>query len=224
MSHRFALFSSRWRLLFGMLLVSLSLYAWQVHRLREGPQAGKVTRPTQTEETSVCALTDVGTRVPVYVMHYTQSANPPNEREFLEDLGLDQDELVTQTALAGPSYNCHGWVFTGGRYHVMGCVELILRENGYQQVNQPRVGDLVVYREGDRITHTGVVVEIGSRGGVLIESKWSLLGRYRHGVASSCFGNGYTYHRSARSGHLLSGIEGAPHGESGGAVPVLQVQ
>src|SRR5205807_1160464 len=75
--------------------------------------------------------------------------------------------------------NCHGWVFTGGRYWVKGgAVEDILRDNGYRTVEDPRPGDLVVYRDDQgAVSHTGVVSSVGADGLVLVESKWSWLGR-----------------------------------------------
>lgn len=89
---------------------------------------------------------------------------------------------VIQVAPADWSYNCHGWVFTGGHYLLPdGDVEPILRDNGYTPVEQPAVGDVAVYRDerGD-VCHTGRVWAVGEGGQVLLESKWAYMGRYLH--------------------------------------------
>lgn len=106
--------------------------------------------------------------------------------------------------------NCHGYVFTGGRFWVHGeQVPLILEDNGYTLVTDPRAGDLVVYRDGQsKVIHTGVVRGMADAGVILVESKWGNLGRFLHAhdkhiylAAESC-----QYYRSPRAGHLLYGL------------------
>lgn len=110
--------------------------------------------------------------------------------------------------------NCHGWVFTGGRYLLLGHqVDGILSDNGYTAVSDPAAGDVCVYRDqGGRVTHTGLVRAVLDDGTVLVESKWGRLGVYLHAVGESCYGTEFAYHRTDRGGHLLSGL-----GESGPA-------
>jgi hypothetical protein len=106
--------------------------------------------------------------------------------------------------------NCHGYVFTGGKYLLSPDeVEVILRENDYREITNPRPGDLVVYRDAGRaVTHTAVV-EYASRGKpVMVESKWGVMGVFQHHVDKSCYGTGFAYYRSARQGHLLVGLGG----------------
>jgi hypothetical protein len=103
--------------------------------------------------------------------------------------------------------NCHGWVFAGGRFWVGGeAVEGILAENGYVAVADPAPGDLVVYRQGGAIAHTGVVRYVTAGLPVLVEGKWGSLGVYLHPVDKSCYGGDYTFYRSPRPGHLLVGL------------------
>ena len=54
--------------------------------------------------------------------------------------------------------NCVGWVFTGAHHLMQGIdVDSILEDNSYQAVKEPRVGDLVVYRNDERlVTHRWV--------------------------------------------------------------------
>src|SRR5207253_1844379 len=83
---------------------------------------------------------------------------------------------------ADPHANCHGWTFAGGRYWIRSeSVQAILDDNGYQPVDTPRRGDLIIYRNaGDTITHSGVVRVSNAEGLVLIESKWSWQGTFLH--------------------------------------------
>ncbi len=105
--------------------------------------------------------------------------------------------------------NCHGWVFTGGRYWVSGDqIPRILRENGYFPMKKPKVNDLVVYRDSSgEVTHTGIVRSLVNNQVILVESKWGQLGRYLHPHDEHCYrGNTYTFYRSFRPGHLLRGL------------------
>lgn len=104
--------------------------------------------------------------------------------------------------------NCFGWVFTGGRYWVSGNqVEQILAENGYQPVNAPKPGDLIIYRGESRILHAAVVMYVSEGQSVLVEGKWGGIGVYLHAAEKSMYGLDFTYYRSPRNGHLLAGIE-----------------
>jgi hypothetical protein len=107
--------------------------------------------------------------------------------------------------------NCHGWVFTAGRYLIDGdAVDLILQDNGYQRVEAPQAGDLIVYRSSAQgaVAHTGVV-RVAAPDLLLVESKWSELGVYLHRPEDyhPRLGLAYDYYRSPRHGHLLHGLE-----------------
>jgi hypothetical protein len=132
------------------------------------------------------------------------------EAETLRKYGLAG--RVIQVAPGDRSYNCHGWTFTGGRYFLPDdAVEPILRDNGYRLVEQPELGDLVVYRnDHGAVCHTARVWAVQEDGPVLLESKWAWIGRYLHPPDATPFGSGWTYHRSARSGHYLRTPEGQP--------------
>jgi len=101
--------------------------------------------------------------------------------------------------------NCHGWVFTGGRYVIPGDrVDTILRENGYETVSSPLPGDLVIYRDdAGTPVHTGIVKAIGTDGFVLVESKWGQLDVFWHIAEEPAYGSRFEYRRSGREGHLL---------------------
>jgi hypothetical protein len=164
-----------------------------------GPPAGATHR----------AWTDRGAPVTVYdVKHETAPTDEVSE-EFLarsHDLAL----RLIRTAPPDRGTNCHGWLFTGGRYLVRGSeVERILADNGYQPVKEPRAGDVVVYRSnhGASIIHSAVVRSVTEDGLILLESKWTSLGRYLHRPEDYGTDADWTYYRSPRAGHLLRGID-----------------
>jgi hypothetical protein len=102
--------------------------------------------------------------------------------------------------------NCHGWVFTNGKYNIAGrCVPTILDQNNYAKVKDPETGDLVVYRNSDNeISHTGIVRAVLGTNDVLIESKWGRMGVYLHPVEKSCYGKDFEYYRSERGSHVIT--------------------
>lgn len=103
--------------------------------------------------------------------------------------------------------NCHGWVFTGGQYWIgPEDVELILEDNGYESVSDPRTGDLVIYRDHGKIVHSAIVHSAIPGHAVLVEGKWAYLSVFLHSVDDSCYGRVYNYYRSHRSGHVLAGL------------------
>jgi hypothetical protein len=129
------------------------------------------------------------------------------EERILRNAQLDKQ--VIRRGSVDDRSNCHGWVFTGARFFLSGAdVELILRENGYEEHPKPQPGDLVVYRQAGAIAHTGIVRYVSEGQPVLVESKWGELGVFLHPTDKSPYGTNYTFHRSARAGHLLTGIRG----------------
>lgn len=153
-------------------------------------------RPPMSLSPSI-GMTDQGTRIQLY--------------ECTEEVPADQDPLpkfAGQRIATGPSdprANCHGWTFTGGKYFVPGeFVETIVRENRYEPVAVPQVGDLVVWRDSSQFpVHTGIVKAVGRDDFVLVESKWGHKGRYLHEPRHPGYSENFTYYRSPRSGHLL---------------------
>jgi hypothetical protein len=111
---------------------------------------------------------------------------------------------VLRTDLPDATCNCHGWIFTGGRFWVRSeQVNQILHDNDYRDVGRPRPGDLIVYRDEQNLpVHTGVV-RVAEPDLVLVESKWGSLGRFVHAPVSQGYSLSWTYYRSSRPGHLL---------------------
>jgi hypothetical protein len=164
------------------------------------------------------AFTDRGARLDVFDLgvHVPLRDEAAAEAHLAStgDMGL---HLIRTAAPDGRS-NCHGWVFTGGRYFMDGGdVDRILEDNGYDVFQTPQAGDLVVYRVGRGIaSHTAVVRVATGDGLILLESKWNTLGCYLHAPEDFHLpGATWTYYRSARSGHILRGLDadGASPGE-----------
>jgi hypothetical protein len=144
----------------------------------------------------------------------------PNDPRAAEALTVAEDKILRNSPYfhqmirrSGPSdtSNCHGWVFTGGKYFLgPDDVEAILKENGYGEVQTPQPGDVVIYRQNGVVSHTAVVQYVAPGQPVMVTGKWGTLGVYTHAVEHSYYGSEYTFYRSARSGHLLVGLGGVP--------------
>jgi hypothetical protein len=156
------------------------------------------------------AITDCGWTVELAEPEAPRPADARLEcdRRLLADLGFA--ERVIRVGPPTDDSNCHGWVFTGGKYWVSEAeVENILSDNGYQPVSEPAAGDLAVYRTpAGQISHTAVVRAAGDGKPVLLEGKWGALGVFLHSVDACAYGKNVTYYRSPRAGHLLAGLGG----------------
>jgi hypothetical protein len=126
--------------------------------------------------------------------------------------GYQARVIVADEASDDSPANCHGWVFTEGRYLIRGrYVDVILRDNNYRVVTEPEPGDLIVYRdESGEPIHTGIVKAVGDEGFVLIESKWGSLDACLHLPNDQVYSRSYAYYRSSRRGHVLKGAEAPP--------------
>lgn len=124
-----------------------------------------------------------------------------------------------------PQFNCHGFVFTAGRYVIEGAdVPTILDDNGYKVVQKPQPGDVVVYRDTEgNVVHTGLVHSIGIDASILIESKWGSFARYIHAPLDQPYGQTPVYYHTARSSHHLLGLDSSASeaAESEAAAAVL---
>jgi hypothetical protein len=170
------------------------------------------------------AVTDAGN--PVALHRVTTPPSPQQLREYEDQLIKNMaGEFISTAGRGGVDSNCHGWVFTGGRFWVHGeAVNQIVKDNGYREAKQPRAGDLVVYREADgKVIHSGVVRYVDEEGQALVESKWGVASRFLHPVDRHCYaGANHFFYRSARRGHLLQGLDDSSEGAPGGPVPVSQ--
>jgi hypothetical protein len=198
----------------GLLIVSLALVAASMWRI-EKPLLNDIAQSKFMQNTvsdlaapqissdGEFALTDLGRKIPLE--QFLTNEELLNEEETERRIPADfKARVIVDDSEPSPS-NCHGWVFTDGRYLIRGrYVDAILNDNGYQIVTDAHVGDLIIYRDaaGEPI-HTGIVKATGDNGFVLIESKWGALDIYLHLPQDQVYSQGYAYYRSTRDGHLL---------------------
>ncbi len=88
-------------------------------------------------------------------------------------------------------YNCHGLTFATRRTAIPDAetIQAILNDDGYRRIplSDVQAGDIVIYRDGQEISHTGLVlktVEGYPEGTTLrrteVLSKWGQAGEYYH--------------------------------------------
>ncbi len=172
---------------------------------------------------SVAAVTDAGRDIEVFNYALHELADAIDQVQWLreqEESYLASGSWKWQVIRVGNpdlTSNCHGWVFTGGKFAIHSCdVDSILADNHYVRASQPQPGDVVVYRdEQGQVVHSGVVRFVSGNGPVVVESKWGPLGRYLHPPECQPWGGQFSYYRSSRGGHqlrIVTAADGAsPH-------------
>jgi hypothetical protein len=211
-----------------LILSSLSLagYAYYLDRKLSPEDSDAILKTvdsvvTLEEQATHWAMTDAGRSVPLFTATPESEADGrrPDETTYLRDHHFQLSVICNEPKT--DASNCHGWVFTGGRYWLRGAaVEPVLEDNGYSPVQTPALGDLALYRdENGTIAHSGVVCGFTSKHEVLVESKWGRLGRYIHRADQHAYANTTcTYYHSPRAGHLLRGL--VPPANGGEPKPV----
>jgi hypothetical protein len=151
---------------------------------------------------STQALTDVGRAISLF--HFKMYSTSAEVEQFMRSTESGRTQII-RLGEPNPASNCHGWIFTGGRYGVRdGEVESILTDNGYREVPEPRQGDLAVYFTGDKIKHSGLVRMADKHAPVIVESKWGPFGVYLHAADQQPFSGTCKFYRSSRPDHLLA--------------------
>lgn len=92
---------------------------------------------------------------------------------------------LTKVNDATITYNCHGKTFKSSQFWIgldAAPIETILKEQGWTKIDEKnaKVGDIVVYRNGGAITHTGVVTAVGGGKVTQVTSKWGNLPEFTH--------------------------------------------
>lgn len=193
------------KVIWAILLIASPLYATYVasdFRHATPPDEWFNVIASRDEIPGIRLVTDQGRQIKLYRFVLTEEADEA-EQQWVEEGRLECH--IIRTGDVDPASNCHGWVFTGGRYAIHpDDVGDIVTDNGYQRVETPRKDDLILYRD-DRgaILHTGVVLEVVNENLVLIESKWGPLGRYLHPPEFQPYGTNFGYYRSSRDGHQV---------------------
>jgi hypothetical protein len=194
---------------FAILLSAGIWFAYRTHMptvelITEGPGN---SANLMSESSSYLAITDSGTQIALFEIDLRDRSQAT--RDFLAtSTATPSGAKVIPRADANINANCHGWVFTGGKYLLRGRgVDQILLDNGYSVQGMPEAGDLIVYRnEQGEVLHTGIVSGILLDGTCIIESKWGIAGRFLHQAEDQPYGLNYAFYRSERSGHLVTVI------------------
>ena len=138
-----------------------------------------------------------------------RTVNAPDKTVTEVDKELAALGLLSKVTKLGPptnDYSCHGYTFLDGkRWLDDDQVPTILNENGYVATNTPVVGDIVIYRNGGKIKHSGVITEVKGTTVTKITSKWGLWGLYSHAPddVPAVYGSWTAYHTTRPGGHRL---------------------
>lgn len=201
-----------------LILVATFMTSWTYHRIMvrslgvEFLGAAEVLPGILEQDSLYVATTDAGTCIQLYRLetsdrefeeYATSSENKLNGFSHLGILRQDADKMA----------NCHGWVFTAGRFLLKGTdVDRILCDNNYYIVSDPKPGDIMIYRNevGD-ILHTALVQGVLVDGNVILESKWGVDQRFLHLPANQPYSQFYDYYRTTRPNHLITVRESTLH-------------
>lgn len=210
---------SRQRLVHGALLIigALAAIAFGVRRFEQAVECPDGLPPTPGFDAAQF-VADVFTVGPAQAHAYSDRnamlplRTPDLPAELLAEVQAHESRLlagfhdrVLRTGPIDGRYNCHGWVFTRGQGWLNSPeVAQILADNEYRQVEEPKPGDIVVYRNGPVIVHTGLV-RLVDAGSVVVESKFSMCGRFLHAPLDQPYGNSFSYFRTTRHDHLIRG-------------------
>ena len=193
--------------------LGLGTIGWQVHSLDRDSalemESDEINLPGAVPQglepiPGWVARTDKGRAVPMMRMLGAPTLDAEEQAAYIHSRGLDV--RVIQTAPGDTSYNCHGWVFAGGKAWIASAsVDEILEDNGYHTVSRPGVGDLVVFRDADgKVSHSALVRAATEDGGILVESKWGFTGRYVHSLEHHAYrADQATFYHTTRGGHGL---------------------
>lgn len=193
-----------------LLVTTMTISGWSWHRLYSAGMMADLAldccSPGElVEEQRYIGITDSGVQLPLYRVkvsndHFEKFAEACRER-----ISKLAEPLIVRAEPCS-EYNCHGWVFTGGKHLLRGeNVEQILASNGYSQIAHPKENDVVIYRSPlGRILHTGLVSTILSDKTILVESKWGVDGRYLHKLEDQPYSQNFEFYRGSRGSHVIA--------------------
>jgi hypothetical protein len=193
-----------------MLLIATMMVGWCYHRIgvrcMDASLVGfeNVLPGTVDVDQRAFAVTDKGEMLSLYRLSTTEEVfeeymlGAEDKFKSFNHVGIHRED-------ADQHSNCHGWVFTAGRFLVKGRdVDRILCDNGYFAVTVPKPDDIVIYRDEDGlILHTALVQGVLRDGTVIAESKWGVDERFLHLPEDQPYSQIYEYYRTERPSHLL---------------------
>jgi hypothetical protein len=193
-----------------MIVISLVMTGWFSHRIeirsRDYSLIGlELLLPGAVEvDSKSFAMTDQGTIVALYKVNVTDSRFEEYIKESRKKF-KDFDHVGIRRDHADRMTNCHGWVFTGGKFLLKGQdVDRILCDNSYFMVKSPQPDDLIIYRDKNgQIQHTALVQAVLHDGTVISESKWGIDQRFIHRPEDQPYSPNFEYFRTLRPNHLI---------------------
>lgn len=193
-----------------MIAIAALLTSWSLHRFYARQIVDEVLglaamSPGGLEqETQFTAVTDKGNFVPLFRFKTNEQSFEAFLATSEQRLSVFENQTIERGALDTKS-NCHGWVFTKGRFLLKGMdVETILADHQYAETSDPKPGDLIIYRDGvGRISHTGLVQAVLLDGTVITESKWGINQRFLHLPTNQPYGDSFKFLRTQRKNHWI---------------------
>ena len=193
-----------------LVLVAVMMSGWSFYRVHVRSNelifSGlEVTIPGKVEPNfGAVAMTDEGTNIPLYHVAIDESVFGTYASKSEEKYAEFGNALIRRKA-ADMMANCHGWVFTAGRFLLKGNdVDRILCDNRYYVVSVPKPADIVIYRnDAGAILHTALVQGVLIDGTVITESKWGVDQRFLHLPTKQPYSQLFEYYRTARPTHLI---------------------
>jgi len=190
-----------WAVVLGASMIASRYLAAHVLSVLDRQPAPQAVDLEDVPVRATHAFTDTGRAISLF--HFKVYSTSEEVERFMRSTEKERSQII-RLMEANPASNCHGWIFTGGRYGIRDSeVWSIVADNGYAEVTEPLEGDLVVYMTGDQIRHSGLVRMAGKHAPVLIESKWGPFGVYLHAVEQQPFAGTCKFYRSPRHDHLL---------------------
>jgi hypothetical protein len=203
----------RWGIVAALGLAAVVLSAAMYERQLNGEvdrymeeMESTLSKPPMHQTDQLLAMTDHGTRIPLLEPISPRSQAEADALEVRALRGTFDRQIIRRQP-ASDHCNCHGWVFTGGKFAIASeMVDAILSENDYRPVDHPLPGDLAIYGRSGYRTHTAIVRYVTPDMPVLVEGKWGSGSVYLHSVEQ--YGALDAFYRSPRGGHLLAGCGG----------------
>lgn len=191
-----------------LVLCGMSIVAYARFSIRSNPDSefvvGEFSIGRVAKDDHWMGETDKGNLVPLFHFDADDEKFKTFAKSFEGRFPNFSNSIISRK-VADKEANCHGWVFTGGKFLIRGeSVERILEENGYRVVNDPTAGDVIIYRSmnGD-ISHTALVQAVFNDGTVLAESKWGIDQRFLHLPEHQPFSSEFTFYRTNRRDHRI---------------------
>lgn len=191
-----------------VLLSSVGLAGWSYYRFHQRvdppssiPRVVVRTPGAKKVIHEFLALTDRNRPIPVYRLADESSETV----DLIDEAVVESFNSVIQRSPRNLLANCHGWVFLDSQFLISGeAVQQILDDNEYELVDDPKAGDVIIYRDANRnIVHSGIVRGVLNDETVIIESKWGTEGTFLHDPEGTPYAGQFEYFRSPRPNHRV---------------------